>query len=137
MSAKPAARGGALLRLREAAQGGAGAGLLLPLVGQGALALAPEAVAQIAVVPAGLPFSSEALALRQIRREFHALRQEERGLHRTLRWADLWVNRYCPAQHQLMGKPVTAGRTASSLPRHAGRVWHASTGAMLRMGVSG
>jgi hypothetical protein len=86
-------------------------GLLLPLAGKGALAI-PDLgkAAQLPVTVAPMPFSPEALRLREIRRELNAcyLGQHDyldglKGYDRA--WTDLMRNHYHPLVKRVIGRP--------------------------------
>ena len=91
-------------------------GLLLPWAGRGALALPADLgkAAQLPVTAASLPFSKEALRLREIRRELHAIHLKGRGdvygegentqAHKYDRWRSLMVEHYCPIAHKITAR---------------------------------
>ena len=90
---------------------GAG-GLLLPWAGKGALALPADLgkAAQLPVTATALPFSPEALQLRQIRRELRAcyLGQHDYSDNDTYSraWRDLMRNQYHPLVEQVVRRPA-------------------------------
>jgi hypothetical protein len=96
---------------------GAG-GLLLPWAGKGALALPADSLgkaAQLPVTATSLPFSREALRLREIRQELHAIHLTGRGdlygegkntqEHRYRPWRSLMMEHYRPLAHAIESRP--------------------------------
>ncbi len=89
---------------------GAG-GLLLPWAGKGALALPADLgkAAQLPVTAAPMPFSSECLQLRQIRRELRACYEGQHDYPSIdaygMAWRDLMRNHYHPLVEQVVARP--------------------------------
>ena len=84
---------------------GAG-GVLLPLAGNGALAL-PADLGKAAALPitaTPLPISPELARLREIRRELHDIYLWDTSDGRTEAWRDVMVNRHKPAEASIIGR---------------------------------
>jgi hypothetical protein len=83
-------------------------GLLLPWAGKGALALPTDLgkAAQVPVTPAQLPFSREALLLREIRRQLHKNQLAEYSRARCEEWRSLMVDHYKPIARKIETRPA-------------------------------
>jgi hypothetical protein len=84
---------------------GAG-GLLLPLQGKGAVALAADLgeAARLPVSVAPLPFSKQALHLREINRALHRCHLANHSEARQREWRSLMVDEYGPTAHAIAGR---------------------------------
>ena len=104
---------------------GAG-GLLLPWAGKGALALPADlgAAASLPVTAAPLPFSVEALRLREIRDAMHRIHMT-RGTagqdERSREWCSLMVDHYAPAARTIAAR---AEPTMTDCVELAEIIWH-------------
>lgn len=84
---------------------GAG-GLLLPLQGRGPVAVAADLgeAARLPVSAAAMPFSREALRLREINRALHSCHLAKHSERRSGEWRSLSVDHYAPTAHVIAAR---------------------------------
>ena len=105
---------------------GAG-GLLLPLQGKGPVALANglDEAARLPVSAAPMPFSSEALRLREINRALHQLHLTEYSEARSRKWRSISVDYYGPTVHAIAARTARHNPTWADCVELAEIIWRA------------